>query len=106
MPTRLEGDRVLVNNRWVHGNGDSLGFLRTDGSWDMYVSNGGNMWTAQYGWLHDRFGAKSNEITSATTVNGNCGNVATPTNYYIDKPDGNTVRLVRTFTNCVCACEC
>jgi len=106
MPTRLEGDRVLVNNRWVHGDGTNLGFLNTGGGWDMYVNNNGQVWTPNYGWLHDRFGAKSNEITAATNVNGNCGNVRTPNNDYIDKPNGNTVRMVYTFTNCACACEC
>lgn len=48
-------------NRHIHANGGMVGFLKSDGNWDMYCNNGGYLWTAGYGWLHDRFaGANRN----------------------------------------------
>jgi hypothetical protein len=91
-------------NRHLHVNSNLMGFLKSDGNWDMYMNNAGSLWTANYGWLHDYFGTKANEITGVTVVNGNCGSFATPASFYLDKPNGNTVRLVRTFTNCNCDC--
>lgn len=92
--------------RYVHHNQGLIGFLKSDGNWGMYTDNTGQIWSANYGWLHDRFGAKTNEITGVSVADGNCGNIPTPNGFYLDKPNGNTVRLVRTFTNCNCNCNC
>jgi len=40
-------------NMYIHHNDDNLGILGHDGGWRMYVNNGGHMWMAAYGWLHD-----------------------------------------------------
>lgn len=117
MPTRLEGDRVLVNNRWVHGDGSNLGFLRTDGNWDMYVSNGGQMWTANYGWLHNHFfstisncatgggGSQNipNCVENCTYFGDNAGSVITQ--QIVDEGSNIRLRSVRHFVNCNCACK-
>jgi hypothetical protein len=41
--------------RYLHHNQGLMGFLKSDGNWDMYMNNSGSMWTAGYGWLHDYF---------------------------------------------------
>ena len=41
--------------RYLHHNQGLMGFLKSDGNWDMYMNNSGQMWTANYGWLHDYF---------------------------------------------------
>lgn len=102
-PTLVMQDTDNVTRK-LHTNSNLMGFLNSSDGWDFYANNSGQLWSSNYGWLHDRFGAKSNEITSAITVNGNCGNISTPSSHYIEKSNGNTVRYVRTFRNCDCAC--
>jgi hypothetical protein len=41
--------------RYLHHNQGLMGFLKSDGNWDMYMNNSGSLWTAGYGWLHDYF---------------------------------------------------
>jgi hypothetical protein len=53
-PTIVMQDTDNVT-RQLHVNGNLMGFLKSDGNWDMYMNNGGSMWTANYGWLHDYF---------------------------------------------------
>lgn len=99
-------DESPNGKKYLHANSNLIGFVGGDGNWKQYANESGQIWAANYGWLHDRFAAKSNEISGVSVVDGNCGNIPTPSAYYLDKPNGNTVRLVRTFTNCNCNCNC
>lgn len=47
--------------RSVHHNAGNIGFLRPDGSWGMYLTDAGNVWSAAYGWFHDRFANAGSE---------------------------------------------
>lgn len=126
MATRLEGDRVLVNNRWVHGDGSNLGFLNTGGDWSSYTNNSGQMWSSNYGWLHDYFFSAISNCAIHPTNGGNAGNCyngpasSTPVvqtncgNIYQDRTvleDGGATLNLRTYRyqfncNCNCACDC
>lgn len=48
-------DTTTGRTRHVHHNDDLMGFLNTGGGWDLYANNVGQVWTANYGWLHDKF---------------------------------------------------
>lgn len=93
--------------RYLHVNGNLMGFLKSDSNWDMYMNNSGQMWTANYGWLHDTF---FNAV-------GNCGGVQNAINCYgsgdlsanchhelIDNGGTVTIRTVNVLYNCNCAC--
>ena len=54
-PTLDLSDTTTGRTRRLHHNEDLMGFLKTNGNWDMYMNNGGSMWTANYGWLYDYF---------------------------------------------------
>jgi len=41
--------------RSLHVNSNLMGFLNSGGGWDMYANNSGQVWAANYGWLHDYF---------------------------------------------------
>ena len=112
--------------RYLHHNGGLMGFLRSDGSWDMYMNNSGSLWTCNYGWLQDYF---FNVVSNCVRVNNNpssgwqgapncqitdncynCGDQA-PYAYYnlvtlFDQ--GGTLRLgaYGTRYNCNCDCNC
>lgn len=127
MASVLQSDRVQVNNRWLHCDGGNAGLLKTDGNWDMYMNNSGQMWTANYGWLHDYFissvqncargGSNSagntgncNNAPNCYTVVSNCGNVAQAV---VALEDGGSYARVNGYQynfncncNCVCDCRC
>jgi len=112
--------------RYLHHNQGLMGFLKSDGNWDMYMNNSGSLWTANYGWLHDYF---FNTVSNCVRVNNNpssgwqgapncqitdncynCGDQA-PYAYYnlvtlFDQ--GGTMRLgaYGTRYNCNCDCNC
>jgi hypothetical protein len=120
----------MVDTDWgtrsFHHNQGLMGFLKSDGNWDMYMNNGGQMWTANYGWLHDCF---FSNVSNCVRVNNNpssgwqgapncqitdncynCGDQA-PYNYYnlITLFDnGGNLRLgaYGTRYNCNCDCNC
>lgn len=48
-------DTTTGATRHLHHNENLMGFLKTDGNWDLYSNNAGQVWTAAYGWLHDKF---------------------------------------------------
>jgi hypothetical protein len=118
MSVTLQSDRLLItntNNRWVHKDGSNLmGFLNTSAGWDMYVNNSGQIWTANYGWLHDYlFNATSNCTAGNYTISSvvNCygsGNIVTAKTFELQESGGSTVypRVVQSLTNCNCACDC
>lgn len=74
--------------RYLHHNQGLMGFLKSDGNWDMYMNNSGQMWTANYGWLHDYFFS-----TIANCFIGNC-----PGNTGNCSPVGNNATSV--VSNC------
>lgn len=112
--------------RYLHHNQGLMGFLKSDGNWDMYMNNSGQMWTANYGWLHDYFfSAVSNCFRSNNPSGGwqgapncmvntadyyNCGDQAPGTYYYMLRlvDGGSTVSFGSQSTryNCNCACDC
>lgn len=63
--------------RYLHHNGGLMGFLKSDGSWDMYMNNAGSLWTSNYGWLQDYF---------FSTVS-NCVRVDNPTSAWQGAPN-------------------
>ena len=107
--------------RYLHVNSNLMGFLKSDGNWDMYMNNGGSMWTANYGWLHDYFfSSVSNCAPTLVNCNGNAGNcipevpvncygsgnVATVRTELIDNGSQIQLRSVRYNFNCNCNCAC
>jgi hypothetical protein len=120
----------MVDTDWgtrsFHHNQGLMGFLKSDGNWDMYMNNGGSMWTANYGWLHDCF---FNNVSNCVRVNNNpsagwqgapncqvtdncynCGDqpVATYYNMVTLFDQGGNLRLgaYGTRYNCNCNCDC
>ena len=92
--------------RSLHVNANLMGFLKSDGNWDMYVNNSGQVWTANYGWLQDRFAAKSAEAAldrlNGVTTNNCYGNL---NNQDALSKSGNTL-IVQRNCNCNCDCRC
>lgn len=108
-PTLVMTDTDQGTSRYLHVNSNLMGFLNTNAGWDMYVNNVGQMWTSNYGWLHDNF------FRSVTNCGGsinaiNCyggGNIVS--GYHDELIDnGGTVqiRTVKNLTNCDCVCVC
>lgn len=108
MASILQSDRVQVNNRWVHCNGDVIGFLTTGGGWSMYMNNGGSLWTADYGWLHDHFFRYVANCGGGygmdNVVVSNCGNIAGVRQELVDQ--GGTIKLQSSQWNYNCNCTC
>jgi len=108
----------MVDTDWgtrsFHHNQGLMGFLKSDGNWDMYMNNGGQMWTANYGWLHDYFFrvvancANSVGNTGRYNINCyNCGNISLGTDMeLIDEGGQIRLRGVVVTTNCNCNCGC
>jgi hypothetical protein len=107
--------------RYLHVNSNLMGFLKSDGNWDMYMNNGGSMWTASYGWLHEYFfSSVSNCAPVMLNCNGNSGNCIPelPINCYgsgnlatirtelLDYGSQIHLRSVRYNFNCNCNCDC
>ncbi len=125
-PTIDFQDTDQGTTRYLHVNGNLMGFLKTDGNWDMYMNNGGSMWTANYGWLHDYFFsavsncARQHSASSAfqgapncnTTDNCyNCGDFAAGASYPLMTTlfdSGATIRIGNYASryNCNCDCNC
>lgn len=97
--------------RYLHVNGNLMGFLNTGGGWDMYANNSGQVWTANYGWLHDHFFRVVANCASTNGANAiNCyggGNILNE-RYHELIDEGGQVRLrtVNNFINCNCNCDC
>jgi len=113
MSSALKSTTVEIangNTRSVHNNG-VMGFLKSDGNWDMYANNSGQIWAANYGWLHDYF---FSGISNTTTNQGNCvasGNLSANC-VVVDASltdGGSVVTLNRYYKgiayNCNCACK-
>ena len=115
----------MVDQYWgtrsFHHNQGLMGFLKSDGNWDMYMNNSGQMWTANYGWLHDYFfSSVANCAPTLVNCNGNAGNCIPeiPINCYgsgnlqqiraelVDNGSQVQLRSVRYNFNCNCNCDC
>jgi hypothetical protein len=106
------------STRYLHVNSNLMGFLKTDGNWDMYMNNGGSMWTANYGWLHDRFAQRVSASRIAFQGYEQYNYSATITgsatfprwqgySLLVDESGNNQVFLRRNYqTNCNCNCNC
>lgn len=99
--------------RYLHVNGNLMGFLNTGGGWDLYANNSGQVWTANYGWLHDYFfrqvancaanpGTGDNAINCYGGGNINSGRI----HEVIDEGGQIRLRSVNYLTNCNCNCNC
>jgi hypothetical protein len=110
----------------LHHNSNLIGFLSNDGSWLLHGNDGGQVWTRNYGWLHDFFfynvsncwrnggtpsaafqGAPNCQITDNCY---NCGDQAPTGGYVVPQiyDGGGTVRFGATGTryNCNCCGNC
>ena len=108
--------------RYLHVNSNLMGFLKSDGNWDMYMNNSGSMWTANYGWLHDYFfstiancfvgncpgntGNCSPVGNNATSVVSNCGSASFVRDELVDNGSQIAVRRTQYNFNCNCNCNC
>ena len=108
--------------RYLHVNSNLMGFLKSDGNWDMYMNNSGSMWTANYGWLHDYFfstiancfvgncpgntGNCSPVSNNATSVVSNCGSASFVRDELVDNGSQISVRRTQYNFNCNCNCAC
>ena len=108
--------------RYLHHNQGLMGFLKSDGNWDMYMNNSGQMWTANYGWLHDYFfstiancfigncpgntGNCSPVGNNATSVVSNCGSASFVRDELFDNGSQISVRRTQYNFNCNCNCNC
>jgi hypothetical protein len=111
--------------RYLHVNSNLMGFLKSDGNWDMYMNNSGSMWTANYGWLHDYFFSSvancvrpiTSKVTSGSPTAFQLGEENVINCYgsgphylinheLIDNGGQIAHRGVRYYTNCNCNCQC
>jgi hypothetical protein len=103
----------------IHANSNLVGFVGGDGNWKQYVNESGQMWAANYGWLHERFATRETVWGQGgardTGYRTNCGNINcnswTNNGYEIfDVGDGrHQLRAyygLRISWNCDCNCAC
>jgi hypothetical protein len=78
------------------------------------LSSGGQLWAANYGWLHDKFAFAGLRNISGYTfgrfsgnTGGNCGNIALNCVSYLALNNNNTWDMYFTQSNCTnCDCNC
>jgi len=111
--------------RYLHVNGNLMGFLNTGGGWDMFANNSGQVWAANYGWLHDYFFSTiancvrpiTSKVTSGSPTAFQLGEENVINCYgggphylinheLIDNGGQIAHRGVRYYTNCNCNCQC
>ena len=114
--------------RSLHVNSNLMGFLNSGGGWDMYANNSGQVWAANYGWLHDYFFSAVGNCVRISSLNGsgvpggntgncspgesgvvNCygtGNITTRNIELTDSGSSVGIRVVNQFYNCNCNCAC
>jgi hypothetical protein len=106
-PTIDFTDTDQGTTRYLHVNGNLMGFLNTSGAWDMYADNSGQIWTANYGWIHDAF--FNNVANCSNTVRSTAGagnKVASQEIQLYDAGGQLQIGLHRVLTNCDCVCAC
>ncbi len=126
MSSALKSTTVEIangNTRSVHNNG-VMGFLKSDGNWDMYANNTGLIWSANYGWLHDYFFSGVSNCGPVRAAGNNCagnagncmpesaincygsGNMTQTRVELVDNGSSVAVRTVYFNFNCNCNCAC
>lgn len=121
MTTTLNTDKVSITTgattRSAYHDGTNMGLLNTGGGWDMYANNSGQVWTSNYGWLHDAFfsavsncGGNLNSAGANPAINcygTNCFSQAQCATELIDNGGTVQIREVRfAYANCNCNCDC
>jgi hypothetical protein len=85
----------------IQGNvaGAEFQFATTAGN-HLSITNSGQVWTSNYGWLHQRFAQSGtwHHVLNVTNCSG-----ATVLDSSVS---GNTITLALTNTNCACDCAC
>lgn len=107
MPSSLNNNTVSITangtTRYFHHDGTVAGFLTTGGGWDMYANNSGQIWAANYGWLHDCFFSAVSATSTGTVGNLPASNNCVSNVSLVD--NGGTITIARTY-NCNCNCNC
>jgi hypothetical protein len=104
-------------NRWLHSNSGTMGHLDSSGNWNAYDNNSGQVWTKNYGWLHDYFFSSVSNCSNCGAMPGQSlsgGSRAANTNCFVSgtylNDNGSSVGVGNYFTafgiNCNCACNC
>lgn len=99
-------------NKYIHANGGLIGFLNGSGSWELYTNNSGQVWTSNYGWLHDYFFNNvancGGEGTGSPAINcyGSGAVVSGYRHELIDNGGQIQIRTVNYLSNCNCNCNC
>lgn len=102
-------DTSTGRTRYLHHNEDLMGFLDTGGSWAMYENNSGQVWTKNYGWLHDKFAAKNDALRqfSANQTHFDQGGNIPGQKRLCTRTDGSQFWLYESnSSNCNCNCDC
>ena len=47
-------------NSYIHHNDGLIGFLQNDGGWLFYTNSAGQLWSRNYGWVHDYINQQAN----------------------------------------------
>jgi hypothetical protein len=94
-----DGSSLDHKARYVAQNGDARGFQTNAGGWAFYSNNSGQLWSANYGWLHDAFAVKGTFHHTVSVTN--CGTTLSAT------LSGNNLALqlyTAACSDCACAC--
>jgi hypothetical protein len=102
-PTIVLQDTDNGVTKQLHHNADLIGFLSNDSNWLMYGNNGGQIWSRNYGWLHDFF---FSQVANCGGVSGSGYAGTGIAGGYTLYDDGYRVRLNGTVTMTACNCAC
>lgn len=103
--------------RYLHNNSGLVGHLKSDGNWSVYDNNSGQIWSSNYGWLHDFFFYYVSNCASGGTWPGGSRVASSPVGYancFVSGVSLNdngsymspSVSLAGFGTACNCACNC
>lgn len=112
----------------IHANSNLVGFVGGDGNWKQYVNESGQIWAANYGWLHEAFFSAVNNCAhlgynmpnpsngnTGNCYNGpgncrplvaNCGNLQWSSAVLEDGGSTVNIRSYQYNYNCNCNCDC
>lgn len=115
-------DESPNGKKYLHANGNLIGFVGGDGTWKQYTNESGQVWAQNYGWLHDCFFSSVGNCIREGFGAGNAGNCSpgesSVINCYgsgnmmgyqrelVDNGGQIAVRSVRYYYNCNCNCDC
>lgn len=99
-------------NKYIHANSGLIGFLNSSGNWELYTNNSGQVWTSNYGWLHDYFFNNvancGGQGTGSPAINcyGSGAGITGYRHELIDNDGQIQIRTVNYLGNCNCNCNC